>query len=106
MQEKVRQRIARMQEQLAQATPAQLQAHAAAVDSELTRLEAHRDLTRTWLHVDMDAFYASVEERDDPKLKTLPLAGAAAPLNPARHLCDFNFCSACTYTKAGLFHTS
>ena len=75
-QDKVRQRIARMKEELATASPAQLEAHAAAVDKELTRLEAHRNLTRTWLHVDMDAFYASVEERDDPALKTVPVAGA------------------------------
>lgn len=34
----------------------------------MVALQAGRDLTRTWIVVDMDAFFASVEERDDPSL--------------------------------------
>jgi DNA polymerase kappa len=37
-------------------------------------IEARRDLARTWLHVDMDAFYCAVEELDRPELRGKPLA--------------------------------
>ena len=33
-----------------------------------------RLLNRTWIHMDMDMFYAAVEIRDDPKLANVPLA--------------------------------
>ena len=36
-------------------------------------LERDRDLSRTWLHIDMDMFYAAVEIRDNPALADLPI---------------------------------
>jgi len=40
----------------------------------LEKLERRRDLSRTIVHVDMDAFYAAVEMLDHPELRDLPMA--------------------------------
>lgn len=44
------------------------------VDNMIRDLEQTRDLSQCICHVDMDAFYASVEELENPKLKTQPMA--------------------------------
>ena len=38
------------------------------------KAELERDLSHIIVHVDMDAFYAAVETRDNPKLKDIPMA--------------------------------
>lgn len=43
-------------------------------DLKIAELEASRDLSRIWLHVDMDAFYAAVETLEDPSLAGKPMA--------------------------------
>lgn len=45
-----------------------------AADKKVVDLESTRDLSRIWMHVDMDAFYASVEELHDPSLADKPMA--------------------------------
>eukprot|EP00347_Sterkiella_histriomuscorum_P010175 403377318 len=37
-------------------------------------VQKDRDLTRTWMHIDMDMFYAAVEIRDNPELADKPVA--------------------------------
>ena len=39
-----------------------------AMDCKVAELRAGTDLTRIWIHADLDAFFASVEELDDPSL--------------------------------------
>ena len=52
----------------------ELSAVRAAVERRVAVLEAGRDLSHTWIHVDMDAFFAAVHELERPELKTLPVA--------------------------------
>ncbi|KAA6417424.1 MAG: DNA polymerase kappa-like [Trebouxia sp. A1-2] len=54
--------------------PAELAASTKAMDRKMLALEATRDLTKVWAHVDMDAFYAAAEELANPSLKTKPMA--------------------------------
>ena len=44
------------------------------VDRFAVELEQSRDLNSTIVHIDMDAFYAAVEMRDNPELKDKPIA--------------------------------
>lgn len=43
-------------------------------DIILQNLEQMRNLKRTIVHIDMDAFYAAVETRDNPSLQNKPMA--------------------------------
>uniref|UniRef100_A0ACD5WCF4 Uncharacterized protein n=1 Tax=Avena sativa TaxID=4498 RepID=A0ACD5WCF4_AVESA len=43
-------------------------------ERKILELEAERDLSKIWLHTDMDAFYAAVETLENPSLKGKPLA--------------------------------
>ncbi len=53
----------------------------------LVELEATRDLSRTIMHIDMDAFYAAVEMRDNPELRNKPMAvGGNAMLVRSRQI--------------------
>ncbi|KAG2188881.1 hypothetical protein INT44_004021 [Umbelopsis vinacea] len=47
------------------------------VDNMIEELEDERDLNQCIVHIDMDAFYASVEELDQPHLKTVPMVSFA-----------------------------
>ncbi|KAI8379039.1 hypothetical protein BD560DRAFT_389366 [Blakeslea trispora] len=44
------------------------------VDNMISDLEETRDLSQCICHIDMDAFYASVEELENPELKKVPMA--------------------------------
>ncbi len=38
----------------------------ARVEKQVEDLQSSRDLSHTWIHVDMDAFYAAVEMLENP----------------------------------------
>jgi hypothetical protein len=54
-----KERIKKMKLQLQSITAPELDAHRRAMDAKIAALEAQRDLSRIWLHVDMDAFFAA-----------------------------------------------
>lgn len=47
-------------------------------------LEQSRDLNNTMVHIDMDAFYAAVEMRDNPGLKDKPIAVGSSSMLVSR----------------------
>ena len=69
---KVNERIAEMKDELKKFT-AEEKANALEESSKLIKHLA-MDTSRTLVHVDMDAFYAAVEMRDNPELCNVPMA--------------------------------
>ncbi|KAK6159205.1 hypothetical protein DH2020_006519 [Rehmannia glutinosa] len=70
----MKQKVNSMQAQLAKFTALDISHHQKIADKRIVELEATRDLSRIWLHVDMDAFYAAVETLCNPSLKGKPMA--------------------------------
>ncbi|KAM8962339.1 DNA polymerase kappa isoform 2-T2 [Pelodytes ibericus] len=85
--QQVNQRIEKMMLQKAQLTSQQIKKTQVQVDRLALELERRRDLTRVIVHIDMDAFYAAVEMRDNPELKSKPMAvGSMSMLSTSNYL--------------------
>ncbi|NXK39853.1 POLK polymerase, partial [Piprites chloris] len=72
--QQVNQRIEKMMQLKEKITTQQLLKAQLQVDKLVVELEQSRNLSNTIVHVDMDAFYAAVEMRDNPELKEKPIA--------------------------------
>ena len=67
-------RINQLLAKMKQLTDSQKSSASIAVDKEVEALERSRVLNRVIVHIDMDAFFAAVEMRDDPSLREVPMA--------------------------------
>ena len=71
----------------ARLTPERLARYHQTVDEQVKTLERARDVSRTWIHVDMDAFYAAVHTLEDPSLANIPMAvGGIGMLSTANYV--------------------
>eukprot|EP00262_Sarcandra_glabra_P012622 TRINITY_DN3289_c0_g1_i1.p1 TRINITY_DN3289_c0_g1~~TRINITY_DN3289_c0_g1_i1.p1 ORF type:complete len:693 (-),score=131.96 TRINITY_DN3289_c0_g1_i1:31-2109(-) len=70
----IAQKIENIRAQCAKLTMKDISHFQMIADKKIIELEAARDLSKTWLHIDMDAFYAAVETLVNPLLKGKPLA--------------------------------
>ncbi|GAB2247102.1 hypothetical protein Droror1_Dr00006984 [Drosera rotundifolia] len=70
----MRQKVESMRARCAKLSAADISHHQKVAEKRIAELEATRDLSRIWLHVDMDAFYAAVETLSNPSLKGKPMA--------------------------------
>ena len=86
-EERVRQRVESMKRELLKFKESDKQRALLESNKVLNELEKEYDFSRTLVHVDMDAFYAAVEIRDNPKLKDVPMAvGGNSMLSTSNYL--------------------
>ncbi|NWS69905.1 POLK polymerase, partial [Crotophaga sulcirostris] len=85
--QQVNQRIEKMMQIKEKITTQQLLKAQLQVDKLVIELEQSRNLSNTIVHIDMDAFYAAVEMRDNPELKEKPIAvGSMSMLSTSNYL--------------------
>ncbi|XP_044302353.1 DNA polymerase kappa isoform X3 [Varanus komodoensis] len=72
--QQVNKRIEKMLKLKNKITEEQLMKAQLQMDKLALELDQSRDLRYTIVHIDMDAFYAAVEMRDNPELKDIPIA--------------------------------
>ncbi|CAH8445858.1 unnamed protein product [Dicrocoelium dendriticum] len=70
----LRQQLEQKMAQLKSATPAMIKAGEKEADCLLEMIQSQRCFSRCIVHIDMDAFYAAVEIRDQPELRVHPVA--------------------------------
>ncbi|XP_043709969.1 LOW QUALITY PROTEIN: DNA polymerase kappa [Telopea speciosissima] len=82
----IRQKVENMRARCAKLTTMDMSHYQMVADKRIFELEAARDLSKIWLHVDMDAFYAAVETLENPSLKGKPMAvGSMSMLSTANY---------------------
>ncbi|KAK6059476.1 hypothetical protein COOONC_02897 [Cooperia oncophora] len=80
-QDRINEKTESIKKRLQAVSPAEWSRAEKEMDELAARLECHRDLRRDCVHIDMDAYFAAVEMRDDPSLRTVPMAvGTSAML--------------------------
>lgn len=72
--EKMKARIENQRLVLETLTPVQIERAEKEMDTIARELEETRDLSQIIVHIDMDAYYAAVEMRDNPSLRNVPMA--------------------------------
>lgn len=80
------QKIEKLLARKAALKPSELAEATRRADELLEELEAERDLSQYIVHVDCDAFFASVEELDRPELKLVPMAVGSSVLSTCNYL--------------------
>ena len=75
--------IAKMKEMYASLSATRIREIEGSVRCRIGEMEAQRDLSRTWIHVDMDAFFAACHTLERPELASVPMAvgGMSADFN-------------------------
>uniref|UniRef100_A0A8R1DFB5 DNA polymerase kappa n=1 Tax=Caenorhabditis japonica TaxID=281687 RepID=A0A8R1DFB5_CAEJA len=86
-QSRIEEKVLEIKNRLENATKEEKQSAEYLMNTLELKLESCRDLSRDCVCIDMDAYFAAVEMRDNPKLRSVPMAvGSSAMLSTSNYL--------------------